>query len=180
MASLYDEKNSITYDASHAKAGELPKFRPSGPIIKWYNVKMTYEEKFRFGLLTYPEYCAWMQEIAEAQNEEAEKKPSSGGGKTFWANDDGERMNVSADEFSDFLSQNNIDVTNNATVDIAALFDEANGEIDTAPPKEETKSEALVSEDELNAILSNVNKDIKGSDCLTQEEIAALFAAANN
>lgn len=178
MASLYDENNSITYDASHAKSGELPKYRPSGPIIKWYHVKMTYEEKFRFGLLTYPEYCAWMQELAEAQGVETSES-SSGSGKTFWANDDGERLNVSSEEFSDFLSQNNIDVSNNATVDIAALLAEQE---ESAPPAEEPKNDsaALVSEDELNAILSNVNKDIKGSDCLTQEEIEALFAAANN
>lgn len=176
-------------DGMNPGGNERP-FRPSGPIIKWYNVKMTYEEKFKFGHLTYPEYLAWMEELAakeKAENGESDTAAQTEGtteaqtestGHTFWANDAGERTNVSSDEYAEFLSKNNVDVTNHNTVDIQALLNETNGvdnsEAEAAPEPAPQNAEA-----DLDEVLKNVNKDIHGDNYLTQEEIEALFAAAN-
>lgn len=139
------------------------------PVIKWYQVKMTYEEKYRFNLLTYPEYLEWMEELSKEES-------ASNDGKTFWSNDSGERTNVSSAEYEDFLANNNIDVSNSSTINFEALAASVNG---SEPVAEIPPPPADAYEPSMDEILANVNKDIHGGDAiLSQEEIEALFAAA--
>jgi len=142
------------------------------PLIKWYNTSMTYEEKYKLGLLTYPEYLEWQKELAEeaAKKEAAETEATSMHSDTFWQNDTTDRSNISSDEYNDFLNNNNIDVSNKTAVDFDALCGEFSDSQNESPIVHLTEEE----------ILENVNKDIHGSSILSEEEIAALFAAANN
>jgi len=129
------------------------------PLIKWYQTTMTKEEKFKLGLLTYEEYLEWQEELARNAN---------GDSDTFWRNDDANRENLSKEEYDDFLANNSIDIANKSAVDFDALFAEINGE---KPP---------LPEPDLDEILKNVQKSIHGGNTiLSEEEIAALFAAAN-
>lgn len=156
------------------------------PIVKWYNTTWTYEQKYKCGLLTYEEYLMWMEEL---KNEEEEKKGPKHG-TTFWQNDEGERENLSSSDYNDFLAQNGISVANSSTVDVASLLAEtenaASGAssdaalVSAAPPQSNSDHNALISEEvNVDDILKSVNASIKGDDFLTQEEIEALFAAAN-
>lgn len=156
------------------------------PVVKTYQVDMSYADKYRLGILTYQEYYAWMQEL-EAQAAAEEEKASGEGteskvsGKTFWANDTGERTNLSADGFKDFLAENSVDISNSNTVDIASLLSEveAGETLEEAPVTEPEPAASATEEVDADAIMAQVNKDIHGDTYLTQEEIEALFAAAN-
>lgn len=102
--------------------------RITGTIIKWYQVKESYEDKYRFGHMTIQEYNEWMEELKNKAEEEEAKKDGPGtgatAGKTFWQDDNGKRLNMSSSDYTDFLSQNNINVSNSATVDIESLLNE--------------------------------------------------------
>lgn len=102
---------------------ELRKNCPKNPIIKLYQQKLSYEEKYKLGILTYPEYVQWQQELMEEQEKEKEKSEE---GSTFWSADGGNRDNISDDDYNDFLAQNNIDVTNSTYVDFDSLKDQFN------------------------------------------------------
>ncbi len=97
---------------------EIRKNCPKNPIIKLYQQKLSYEEKYKLGIITYPEYVQWQQELAEQEKEKQSE------GSTFWSADGGNRDNISNDDYNDFLSQNNIDVHNRAYVDFDSLKDQ--------------------------------------------------------
>ncbi|MBO4617798.1 MAG: hypothetical protein J5717_10610 [Lachnospiraceae bacterium] len=170
---------------------EIPPNVPRNPIIKWYQTNMTYEEKYRFGHITYEEYCAWMYELMNAQQNGDAQGEGAGGAApsadergTFWHNDQAERTNISSNDYNDFLSQNNVDISNRSTVDFDKLASEVGSQASApapAPtPAEAAPPPAASEEVDVNEVLANVNKDIHGGDqMLTQEEIEALFAAAN-
>ncbi|MBP5151975.1 MAG: hypothetical protein ILP13_03545 [Lachnospiraceae bacterium] len=100
---------------------EIPKNAPRNALVKWYQQKMSYEEKYRMGLLTYPEYLEWQQELMNA--EEAKTTPVEEG-STFWSGDTELRSNISNSDYEDFLAQNNVDVSNSTTVDFEKLKNE--------------------------------------------------------
>lgn len=186
------EKKIIVYSPImelYAKA-EIPPNVPRNPIIKWYQTNMTYEEKYRFGHITYEEYCAWMYELmnqAQSGAGSGDSTPTADERGTFWHNDQAERTNLSSNDYNDFLSQNNVDISNRSTVDFDKLASEV-GAQGAAPapapapaPAEAAPPPAASEEVDVNEVLANVNKDIHGGDqMLTQEEIEALFAAAGN
>ena len=184
-------KRTYTYSPS-AELYALAEISPNAPrnaVVKWYNVKMSYEDKYRFGHITYEEYCAWMYELMNPPQETPEESgdaqsdgsvyAASSAGETFWNGDQQERTNLSANDYNNFLSSNAVDVSNRNTVD----FDKLASEVNSAPaPAEAASSPApAASEDvDVNEVLANVNKDMHGGDAiLSPEEIAALFAAAN-
>lgn len=197
------ESNSIVRELGPDEQGNpaysKPHF-PSTPVIKWYQVKMSYEEKARFNLLTYPEYCQWMMELQE-ENEKASGKDSkepvkeerrawdletttTTSSNTFWKNDDGKRQNLSGDDYEKFLSENCVDVSNKTNLDISDLIqdiDDYTKERDNKGSVPATENNSLLPEDDptIQEVLKNVNADIHGESYLTQEEIEALFAAAS-
>lgn len=131
------------------------------PLIKWFHTTMTKEEKYKLGLLSYDEYAEWQKEL------EAEEKPDNTP-NTFWKDDTETRDNISQESYEDFLANNSIDVSNKTAVDFDSLFAEVNGAPPTPP------------EPDIDEILAKVNRDIHGGNTiLTEEEIAAMFAAAN-
>lgn len=143
--------------------------RYKSPLVKWYMTNISNEDKFRLGLMTYPEYLAWQEELAR------EAAGAGGGSDTFWRDDTESRENMSADDYESFLSQNSIDISNRTAVDFDALV--ASLQSEDAPAESSGQQEQEVSLDE---ILANVNRDIHGgSAVLSEEEIAALFNAAN-
>ncbi|MCR4678234.1 MAG: hypothetical protein K5679_05720 [Lachnospiraceae bacterium] len=184
------EKKIIVYSPImelYAKA-EIPPNVPRNPIIKWYQTNMTYEEKYRFGHITYEEYCAWMYELmnqAQSGGGVGDSTPTADDRGTFWHNDQAERTNLSSNDYNDFLSQNNVDISNRSTVDFDKLASEVGAQgatpAPTPAPAEAVPPPAASEEVDVNEVLANVNKDIHGGDqMLTQEEIEALFAAAGN
>lgn len=137
----------------------------TSPLIKWYQQDLSYEEKYKLGLLTPQEYELWQAELAK---ESAHEKRGANGSDTFWSGDQEDRENVSQDEYADILSAAGVDVSNKTSIDFDSLFAEVN-DAPQAP-----------SEPDLDEILANVNRDIHGgSAILSEEEIAALFAQAN-
>ncbi len=183
-------KKSYTYSpvAELYALAEVSPNAPKNAVVKWYNVKMSYEDKYRFGHITYEEYCAWMYELMNAPQETQESSAetqsdgsvyaASSAGETFWNEDQQERTNISANDYNDFLSSNAIDVSNRNTVDFDKLASEVNS---AAPaPAAEAPPPAASEDVDVNEVLANVNKDMHGGDAvLSPEEIAALFAAAN-
>lgn len=183
-------KRSYTYSpvAELYALAEVSPNAPKNAVVKWYNVKMSYEDKYRFGHITYEEYCAWMYELMNAPQETQESPAetqsdgsvyaASSAGETFWNEDQQERTNISANDYNDFLSSNAIDVSNRNTVDFDKLASEINS---AAPaPAAEAPPPAASEEVDVNEVLANVNKDMHGGDAvLSPEESAALFAAAN-
>lgn len=188
-------KRSYTYSpvAELYALAEVSPNAPKNAVVKWYNVKMSYEDKYRFGHITYEEYCAWMYELMNAPQETQESSDdakedgsvyaASSSGETFWNKDRQERTNLSANDYNDFLSSNSVDVSNRNTVDFDKLASEVNSTAtaDSSPsPATEAPPPAASEEVDVNEVLANVNKDMHGGDAvLSPEEIAALFAAAN-
>jgi len=172
------KQGTYIYDDSSYRVIGTPHVQVDGPVIKARQTALSYAEKYRLGILTYPEYLMWQTQImlgladTEASEKEADnisaQKDSSG---RFWENDSEIRQNVSASDYEQFLVENSIDVSNNASVDIASLLNDTSAADSASPQEEETN---------LDEVLRSVNKDIKGSDVLTEAEIAALFAAAGN
>lgn len=187
------EKRTYTYSpvAELYALAEVSPNAPKNAVVKWYNVKMSYEDKYRFGHITYEEYCAWMYELMNAPQETQESPAetqsdgsvyaASSAGETFWNRDRQERTNLSANDYNDFLSSNAVDVSNRNTVDFDKLASEVNSDAASAPaPAAEAPPPAASEDVNVDEVLANVNKDMHGGDAvLSQEEIAALFAAAN-
>ena len=186
-------KRTYTYSpvAELYALAEVSPNAPKNAVVKWYNVKMSYEDKYRFGHITYEEYCAWMYELMNTP-QETQESPSdtqsdgsvyaaSSAGETFWDGDRHERTNLSANEYNDFLSSNSVDVSNRNTVDFDKLASEVNSGAASAPaPAVEAPPPAASEDVNVDEVLANVNKDMHGGDAiLSPEEIAALFAAAN-
>lgn len=133
--------NQYTYEVPDSEDVK-PRPLPMIPVIKRYMINYSYEEKFKLGILTPQEYAAWQYELQE-KNSHALEDSSQGApaltgptveealsmtveeedfsGATFWANGTGDRNNVSNDDYSKFLSENNLDVTNRTSVDFDAL-----------------------------------------------------------
>lgn len=201
MGQFFESNKTIKwwqYEMQQDPAKEQgPVKMPYSPIVKWYNTTWTFEQKYKCGRMTYDEYLLWMEEL---KKEEEEKNGTSGSvqtgstaGTTFWQQDGGARENLSTDAYADFLAQNSIDVSTNATVDIASLLAEAEGTAEPAPepvkdeaqndgcpPQSSNDNNSLIGNDvDVDEVLKSVNSSIHGDDYLTQEEIAALFAAAN-
>lgn len=157
--------------ATYEKLGTPPK-KEIVPVIKWHQVDMSFEDKQRFNLLTYQDIIQHQMEEMQAAQAAAqptqETSADTSMDKTFWASDSAERTNLSADEYSDFLAKNGLDVTNRTAVDINSIVEEAAEPETPVTPYEPTEDE----------ILANVYHDIHGDTMLTPEEIAALFAAA--
>lgn len=144
---------------------------PEGMVIKRWQVKMSYEEKYRFGMLTVPEYYAWMEELANAQNEASKVTDD----ERFWESDTKERKNISSNDYDEFLKENSVDVSNSNTLD----FDKLASQVNSEASNEATP--IANDEPDMDAILKQVNSDIHGGNTvLSEEEIAALFAAAGN
>lgn len=193
MAPFFTSKNCIkrgmyVLDEEAYSKTEIPYHLPNVPVLKKYLFNLSYEEKYRFGILTVYEYYEWMKELAEEAQKEAGEAEKSPEGHTFWASDEGERKNLDADAYQDFLVNNSVSVSNSTAFDFDALAKEFSGSDstppaeDSAPSTEEASSPTPAVSDEVNMdeILANVNKDIHGGDAiLTQEEIEALFAAAS-
>ena len=171
---------------------EIPPNAPRNAVIKWYNVKESYEEKYRFGHITYEEYCAWMYELMNnpqgSQEETADGSgngaayAASSSGNTFWQGDQEKRNNLSSNDYNDFLSSNSVDVSNRNTVDFDKLASEVNSGGAPAPaaPAPAEAAPPAGGDANLDEVLANVNKDMHGGDAiLSQEEIEALFAQAN-
>ncbi len=193
MALLYSSSNFIKWwqyklDTEAYVNVPHPFGMPTGPVIKKWQVKMSYADKYRFGVLTYPEYLEWMQELAEeaAQEEKPKKKAES---NTFWANDEGERENLSNADYEKFLAENAINVSNNTTLDIDRIINDVSyaeepKEALTASDEFANKPAAQESEEDveanIQAVLTQLNKDIHGDSVLTEDEIRALFEAAGN
>ena len=181
--SNFIKQGSYIYDASSYRVigGPQPQ-KIEGPIIKAHQTAISYAEKYRLGILTYPEYLMWQAQImlgladtnaqgnTEAATDSTASASSDSAGR-FWENDSGIRQNVSEDDYEAFLRNNSIDVSNNTTLDIQGLLDsQAAAESESSAPNDY--------EPDINEVLKNVNKDIKGDTVLSEEEIAALFAAA--
>ncbi len=164
----------IKEDPNYGKRNAYTDAAPSG-LIKWYRVDMSYEDKYRFGLLTYQEYQEWMKLLnAESGNVETEDKENES--DTFWRNDTEERRNVSSSEYESFLSANNVDVSNRNAVDFDML---SQGSVEPVCEAASVEPVADTTEDDIARVLYNVNKDIHGGEAvLSQDEINALFAAA--
>ena len=193
MALLYSSSNFIKWwqyklDTEAYVNVPHPFGMPTGPVIKKWQVKMSYADKYRFGVLTYPEYLEWMQELAEeaAQEEKPKKKAES---NTFWANDEGERENLSNADYEKFLAENAINVSNNTTLDIDRIINDVSyaeepKEALTASDEFANKPAAQESEEDveanIQAVLTQLNKDIHGDSVLSEDEIRALFEAAGN
>jgi len=182
-------KRSYVYSPSaelYALA-EIPPNAPRNAVVKWYNVKMSYEDKYRFGHISYEEYCAWMYELMNAAQNSAENTGSdtqeggayaaSASGNTFWQEDSEKRNNLSSNDYNEFLSSNSVDISNRNTVD----FDKLASEVNAGTPAPAAEAAPPPSADaNLDEVLANVNKDMHGGDAiLSQEEIEALFAQAN-
>lgn len=143
--------NQYTYEVPNSEDIK-PRPLPMIPVIKRYMINYSYEEKFKLGILTPQEYAAWQYELQE-KNSHALEDHGQGvraitgptveealsmtaedddlSGATFWANGTGDRDNVSNDDYSKFLSENNLDVSNRTAVDFDALLREQ--EADTPP-----------------------------------------------
>ena len=179
---ILNNKDKGTY-ASDESAEKIEAMnRKNDIVVKWYKINMSYEDKARFGLLTYAEFLQWQAELQQKAMEEANGAGTEGNGivahagntegaksddgrETFWAADGEDRANVSGDDYADFLSRNQIDVSNKSSVDFEALSKEIN------------KGSEEPSMDEILASINKANH--QGDDILTEAEIAALFAAAN-
>lgn len=173
---MAEANNSSTNKKSNGvvhAAGYVEK-KYESPVLKWYQVKMSYEEKARFNLLTYAELLEWQKEMMEEQSGQSGSEDKSAvQGKTFWAQDEAERLNVSSNDYESFLAENNIDVSNRNSVSFDELQRQLTQKISDKPAQEEE------SEDDILARINAANG--QGTDrCLTEEEIAALFAAAAN
>ncbi len=163
--------NQYSYDTEAFALALLPQKAPYSTIIKRYQIDYSFEQKYKLGIMTPSEYMAWQAQLFE----EAQKKQSeaAAGRKdhTFWEDDEGVRENVSDADYNSFLSTNGLDVSNNAMVDIDAIIREsqermaAQEEIAAAPePESAAAGGHLPGDDDPNRVL-------------TQDEIAALFAA---
>lgn len=145
--------------------------RYKSPLIKWYTTNISNEDKFRLGLMTYPEYLAWQEELAR------EVAEADSGSDTFWRGDTGNRENMSEDEYEDFLSQNSIDVSNRTAIDFEALAASLQG----GELGETGEAGSSIAELSMEEILANVNRDIHGGNTmLSADEIEALFNAYNS
>lgn len=188
MNVIKNNSNFIKYgsyvydDSSYRVIGSPQITKIEGPIIKAHQTALSYAEKYRLGILTYPEYLMWQTqimlgladtEVSKSDNEVSKELNSNDSVGRFWENDSEIRQNVSDSEYARFLQDNSIDVSNNTTLDIQGILDtQAAAGNDNDPPCEY--------EPDINEVLKNVNKDIKGETVLSEEEIAALFAAAGN
>ncbi len=179
MAEANNSSKRTTYgcyspDGSGYEPG-YPGRKKQSPVVKWYDVKMSFEEKARFNLLTYQDIIAWQQEMM-ALSENNQSDVSEIEGRTFWTNDKEERLNVSNGEYEAFLSENHLDVSNRNQVDfgvLAAQIGEESTIADKPPGEPESEEDILARINAANGMSSERN--------LTDEEIAALFAAmANN
>lgn len=189
MAPFFSSTNCIKrgmYTYTEGPEKETVYRLPGTPVLKRYLFKLSYEDKYRFGVLTYPEYCEWMLEL---QKEAEEKANASSEGHTFWANDDEERTNLTSSDYSEFLANNSVNIANSNSFDFDKLaneFAQSESSIDnvlSADPVDQVCADsapcAESSETNLDEILANVNKDMHGGNTiLSQEEIEALFAAA--
>lgn len=142
------------------------------PLIKWYTTNISNEDKLRLGLMTYPEYVAWQQELMK-------EAAGAAGSNTFWKDDTEVRENMSTDDYESFLSQNSIDVSNRTAVDFDALAAslQSGGGVTEAASADAAPADVA----DMDAILASVNRDIHGgATLLSQEEIDALFNANNS
>lgn len=177
--SNFIKQGTYIYDDSSYRVIGSPQSKIEGPIIKARQTALSYAEKYRLGILTYPEYLMWQTQImlglanTGEENKPANEAPAknSDSAGRFWENDGEARQNVSESDYEKFLRENGLDVSNNATVDISNIISDV-AEAPAAP--------AADYEPDINEVLKNVSKDINGSDILSEEEIAALFAAAGN
>lgn len=160
-------KKNINSPFAETKFDKIYNHKYSSPLIKWFQTTMEPEVKYRLGLMTYEEYETWQAELAA--EERRRLRAESGQADTFWSDDEEARENLSTNDYSDFLSQNGIDVSNKTALDFEALAAEYGAE--------EPSPIVHLTEDE---ILANVSRDIHGGNILSEAEIAALFEAANN
>ena len=117
----------IVSNEAQLKANRDLRTKYDSPLIKWYDTNMTKTEKYKFGLMTYDEFVAWQQELHEKMlNGELDTDDSStdtsdtgSTNHTFWEDDDGDRENISADDYAAFLAANNIDVSNKNAIDFS-------------------------------------------------------------
>lgn len=182
-----------TYDPPEPGTAEAAPVHSTDTIIKRFWINYSYEEKFRLGIMTPQEYAAWQMELFQKQQEEQEaeraaKEEASAAeieGGTFWANDKAVRMNLSSDDYSKFLAENGLDVTNTTAVDVGQLirqendkvidsigFTTAQGSIDgifESADQERAQEEAVM--------MASTSDNSDPNRVLSEEEIAALFAA---
>ncbi len=166
--------NQYSYDTKAFELAAVPQKAPFATIIKRYQIDYSFEQKFKLGIITGPEYMAWQAQLYEESLQKEEKSEKKN--HTFWEDDEGIRENVSEADYDSFLAVNDLNVSNNAMVDIDAIIRESQAAMEenyaANDPEEDTQAqeaetaaaEALPGDDDPNRVL-------------TPDEIAALFAA---
>lgn len=108
-------KNSTyEYDAKVFEE-QAPLLKPRDTVIKRGMIDYSVPEKVRLGML--PPDALYYYEMMKQQEEEKEKATKSEEGdankegSTFWANDTGERVQISQEEYDKFLEENTIGIT---------------------------------------------------------------------
>lgn len=176
--------NQCVYDAEAFELAIVPKKMPYTNIIKRFQIDYSLEQKYKLGIMTYEEYGEWLviernKAFEEARRKEEEKSSNAA---TFWGNDKTVRKNVSDDDFDKFLRENNLDVKNDAHVDVNAIINEQNNAVLDSigfSTTQDSINEIMESADE-EKVLQDIMAANAGDDAnrvLSTEEIAALFAA---
>ena len=154
--------NQYSFDLKEFELALVPQKAPFTHLIKRYQIDYSYEQKFKLGIMTPAEY--------------AHKAAQSSGKKdhTFWEDDEGVRENVSDRDYETFLAMNNLDVSNENAVDVAALLAQ-HGSEESAGAAEDAAAGAT--ESSAAAPSGGLPGDDDPNRVLTPDEIAALFAA---
>lgn len=175
------KSNQYSYDTTGTELALRPKKMPYSVIIKRYQIDYSLDQKYMLGIMSPQEYAMWIQEKEEEQKKKNKPERKN---HTFWEDDAGERKNVSDNDFAKFLSENSLDVSNNTTVDVAALIQKENEKVldsigfETAQESisaimDSAEAEKRQEEEILAAALGgDVNDENR---VLSVEEIAALF-----
>ena len=168
--------NQYSFDLKEFELALVPQKAPFTHLIKRYQIDYSYEQKFKLGIMTPAEYYAWQNELYLKAQEEAQKAAQSSGKKdhTFWEDDEGVRENVSDRDYETFLAMNNLDVSNENAVDVAALLAQ-HGSEESAGEAEDAAAGAT--ESSAAAPSGGLPGDDDPNRVLTPDEIAALFAA---
>ena len=175
------KSNQYSYDKEAFSLALLPQKAPYTTIIKRYQIDYSFEQKYKLGILTGAEYMAWQAQLYEESLKQQNEKKNH----TFWENDESVRENVSQADYDTFLSVNDLDVSNNAMVDIDAIIRESQEKLavqETAGEMDPSGDTFAGSgDDSAPAETASAAAPLPGDDdpnrVLTPDEIAALFAA---
>ena len=171
--------SQYSFNVGETELALPPQKAPYTAIIKRFQIDYSYEQKYKLGILSIEEYVAWQIQLNQKTREEQEGSKQN---HTFWENDEVERLNISDEDYDQFLAQNQIDVSNNNDVDIEALLKAGMDSSEDGTGEAVSESEAM-EQAVAQAVTSSMPdpSDLPGGDdpnrVLTPEEIQALFAA---